>query len=349
MKRENQIMTGEDRQFIPRALPRKIAGISAVGLLVPAAASAALFVDVPSLSAGGRSALVTHFDGRFGVSVNGDGGVTAWEGRDGDGNTVITANRQGNNGFNIANSVRDESDSNTNITYNAARGSLTFTENNVYETAHLYAEMDGLLSGGTVTIFWKGSYSGSDPQGNQTLGRYAYNMTVGEINQVNGGMNHQRRNAGENVGAFFTGGGGTRLGDGIGSRNDVSTVYRSVYDITPTTASVDFFADGVDLNLADPSGGTIFGPGNEPNLYLGGFSYPIWYDTAGNQPGSGTNGGWSFIGEMDQLLIFEGTLSSSDTVAVEAFLGTIPEPSASLLLGMGAFALTVFRRRPQAR
>jgi len=340
------------RSFSTRSFLR-FSGVFAAGLFGPGLASAQLFTDVPGLSSAGQNALVTHFDGRVGVSVNGTGGVTAWEGRDGNGNLVVTANRSGNFGFNTAAGVQDESDRNTNITHNASKGSLTFTENAVYETAHLYTEMNGLLSGGTVTIFWKGSYSGSNPQGDGTLGRYAYNLTAGEIDEINGGMNHQRRNAAENVGGFFSladgSSGETELGDSISSLNDTPTVFRSVYDMSTTSASVDFFADGTDLNMSNPGNGTVFAATTaEPNLYIGAFSFPIWYDVPSNQPSASTNGGWSFIGEMEQLIIFEGTLSASDTAAVESYLTAIPEPeSVAALIGLGAgvMVLTLRRRR----
>ncbi len=341
------------RRMFPKTFPSAV-GLLAAGLLAPSLASAQLFSDVPGLSTAGQNALVTHFDARVGVSVNGTGGVTAWEGRDGNGNVVVTANRSGNNGFNTANNVQDESDSNNNITHNASKGSLTFTENNVYETAHLYTEMDGLLSGGAVTIFWKGFYSGSNPQGNGTLGRYAYNLTAGEIDELNGGMNHQRRNAAENVGGFFSladgTSGETELGDSISDQNDVSTVYRSVYDMGATSATVDFFGNGTDLNISSPGNGTIFGSTAQPNLYIGTFSFPVWYDTASNQPSASTNGGFSFIGEMEQLIIFEGTLSPSDISAVESYLSAIPEPgSAGLWISIAAVVWTALGRRRLAK
>lgn len=313
-------------------------GLLAAGLLAPSLASAQLFSYVPGLSTAGQNALVTHFDARVGVSVNGTGGVTAWEGRDGDGNLVATANRSGNAG--------DNSLTNNNITRNAGNNALVFTESDITETAHLYTEMDNLISGGAVTIFWKGFYSGSNPQGNGTLGRYAYNLTAGEINSVNGGMNHQRRDAAGNVAAFFTDG-GTKLGDSISARNDVPTVYRSVYDMDATSATVDFFAGGTDLNMSNPSSGTgtIFGstaPAEQPNLYIGAISFPT--------STTSSNGGWSFIGEMEQLIIFEGALSSSDISAVESYLSAIPEPgSAGLWVGIAAVALTALGRRRLAK
>lgn len=321
----------------PKTFPSAV-GLLAAGLLAPSLASAQLFSDVPGLSTAGQNALVTHFDARVGVSVNGTGGVTAWEGRDGNGNVVVTANRSGNAG--------DNSNTNNNITRNAGNNALVFTESNITETAHLYTEMDNLISGGAVTIFWKGFYSGDNPQGNDSLGRYAYNLTTDEINQVTGGMNHQRRDAAGNVAGFFTDG-GTERGDSISTRNDVPTVYRSVYDMDATSATVDFFADGTDLNMSNPNSGTgtIFGstaPAEQPNLYIGAISFPTSTTSSA--------GGWSFIGEMEQLIIFQGALSSSDISAVESYLSAIPEPgSAGLWISIAAVVWTAFGRRRLAK
>lgn len=329
-------------------------------LALSSSANAALFAEIPGLSQSGRDSLAVHFDGRSGVSVNGLGGVTGWAGRDGDGNTIVTAVRQGNNGFNIAANVQDNSNENANISYNATTGTLSFTESAIYETAHLYVPLvdsggNNLLVGGAATIFWLGSYSGSNPQGNGTLGRYAYNITTVDLDQIGGGFNHQRRNADENVGAFVTnisgGSSQTRVGSSIGSFNDTPTVWTSVYDFESATRTMDFFAtdgDGnrTDLGIANPAstaGTHTFADDTAlPNLYIGSISYPFFYGDDG-QPGAGTNGGWSFIGEMQQLVIFEGNLSSADIAAVESWLVAVPEPSNAVIALLGAFGL--FRRR----
>ncbi len=322
---------------------------------------AALFAEIPGLSQAAKDALAVHFDGRSGVSVNGLGGVTGWAGRDGNGNTVVTAQRQGNNGFNVAADVQDNSNENANISYNATTGTLVFTENAVYETAHLYVPLvDGsgnnLLVGGASTIFWLGSYSGANPQGNGTLGRYAYNITSVDLNVIGGGFNHQRRNADENVGAFVTNNTGgssqTRLGSSISTYNDTPTVWTSVYDFDSATRTMDFFAtdgDGIrtDLGIANPTsavGTHSFADDTAlPNLYIGSISYPFFYDPH-NQPSSGTNGGFTFIGEMQQLIIFEGILSGDDIAAVEAWLVAVPEPGAAMLAMLGALGLLRRRR-----
>ena len=294
--------------------------LCAVAALLPRPAFAQLFFDIPDLSQSAKDALVVHFDGRIGVSVSGSGGVTAWEGRDGNGNAVVTANRAGNAG--------DDSLTNNNITRNAGNSALVFTESDTNQTAHLLAQLfdinGSMVTGGEFTIFWLGSYSGSNPQGNGTLGRYAYNLTTAEPNVLYGGFNHQRRNAAENAGAYVqsnTGGGGqTLLGGGISGFNDTPTVWTSLYNFTAPGGTLDFFAtdsngNRSDLNVSDPSpaqGTQSFASTDDPYLYIGAVSHPFGLTSSG--------GGYSFIGEMKQLILFEGRLDDEDIAAVEAWL-----------------------------
>lgn len=309
-------------------------------------ASAQLFTDVPGLSAAGQNALVTHFDGRVGVSVNGNGGVTAWQGRDGNGNLVVTANRSGNAG--------DDSDTNNNITRNASNSALVFTESDTNQTAHLLAELfvtdsnmvtSSMVTGGEYTILWRGSYSGSNPQSNGSLGRYAYNLTTAEPNVIWGGFNHQRRDANPVVASYVqsnTGGSAqTVRGDNISALNDTPTVWTSLYNYTSPGGTIDFRANGDNLNVQDINAGQgtqSFASTDEPYLYIGAISHPFGLTSSG--------GGFSFIGEMEQLIIFEGNLSSTDIAAVESYLTAIPEPSTyALLLTFGAAAYLVLRPR----
>jgi len=349
------------RPLAAPAAPGQVALLAGVvaALVVPSA-TAGIFNDIPGLSQAGRNAFVVQFDGRTGVTTNGFGGVTGWQGLDGNGSPLVTAVRNGNVGFNDSTQSPDDSLNNNNISYNASKGSLIFTEKHVYETAHLYVPLqdgdgNGLLTGGAATIFWRGSYSGSNPQGNGTLGRYAYNITAVAPNFIGGGFNHQRRDAGQNVGAFVTTNTGsssqTRLGNTISGYNDTATTWTSIYDFASSTRTIDFYAtdaegNRTDLAVVNPTstaGTSSFGGTAVPNLYIGAVSYPFFYPT---QPSVGTNGGWSFIGEMEQLIIFQGVLSSSDVAAVEAYLVAVPEPSSiCLLLGAAAGGAAFVRRR----
>lgn len=321
----------------------------ATGLSIISSEAAGLFSEIPGLSMSAQNSLVAHFDARFGVDVDGDGGVLAWQGRDGNGNSVVTANAIGNTGTPT-----------TNITRNAGNTSLVFTETDVSHTRALFANMvdgnnDNLVNGGAVTIFWKGFYSGANPQGNSSLGRYAYNLSTAEFNELRGGMNHQRRDLGSDIGAVgafvtavdSTAGGSNRtvLGDSITNRNDVRTVWTSSYTLTGSGGTIDFSATDANfvttnLNVADPvstQGTHVFDANNQPTLYIGAISQPA--------STSSSTGGFSFIGEMDQLLIFEGDLSNDDIQLIQNYLVTVPEPSGVMMLLGGLSLLTLRRSR----
>lgn len=325
--------------------------LATLAFVMPAV-TAGIFNDIPGLSQAARDAFVVQFDGRTGVTTNGFGGVTAWQGLDGSGNSLVTAVRAGNAG--------DGSDTNANISRNAGGTGLVFTESAVAETAHLFVPLvdgDGnnLLNGGAATIFWKGFYSSANPQGNATLGRYAYNISTAGFtsNVIHGGMNHQRRyqsSTPDKVASFTTpantsAGSQTQYGDSIATYNDTSTVWTSEYGYTATdTNSLSFFATDAslmttNLNVAAPTNDTtVFADlAAIPNLYIGAISFPT-------STTSGT-GGYSFIGEMEQLIVFEGSLSPTDVAAVQGYLVTVPEPSAIGLLAAVATAAAAFGRR----
>ncbi len=298
-----------------RAILLKSARFALLGLgslaLSVSPLQAALFDDVPGLSQAGRDALRIHFDAGVGVSLDGNGGVTAWEGRDGSGNPVYTAQAQG-------------SGPSTNISVNAAGDALVFTESQVADTRFLYTDLyaidDKLISSGEVTVFWLGSYSAGTPQGDGTLGRYAYNIGIrgpGVSGQARG-MSHQRRDAGQVV-AVFPGSGVTYRGDSILTRNDTPTVWRTDYDYvggSPFGTHAFFATDDegtrTDLGMAPLTATTIEFTSFDPHLYIG-----AWNDGVVSSSGSG---GFTFIGEMSQLLIFEGDLDPADIDAIEAWL-----------------------------
>lgn len=298
----------------PSKLPwRTTVGFGLLAFLFTASPVVAdpLFDEIPGLSTSAREALRIHFDARDGVSVDIDGGVTAWEGRDGEGNPVYTAQAQG-------------SGPSTNISRAASGDALVFTEASVSDTRFLYTDLfdtdSKLLSSGEVTVFWLGSYSGGSPQGNGTLGRYAYNIAIrgpGVSGQARG-MSHQRRDAGQVV-AVFPGSGVTYRGDSTLAYNDSPTVWRTEYSYVggEPYGTHDFFATHADgtranLNMEPLTAATIEFATYDPHLYIG-----SWNDGVVSSSGSG---GFSFIGEMRQLLLFEGSLDAADVDAIEAWL-----------------------------
>ncbi len=66
----------------------------------------------------------------------------------------------------------------------------------------------------------------------------------------------------------------------------------------------------------------------------------------GYQNSSGVSGGFNFVGNVGQLLIYDGVLDSTDTAAVERYLAAkIPEPSAIAMVAVGLISCGGFRRR----
>lgn len=301
---------GGERLFCLRGRLRRL--VLGVLCLVPALAGAAesVFAGIPDLSDAARSQLLIAFDARTGVATDADGGVTAWEGRDGAGNTLLTAERLGQGPAG-------------SITRVAGDSRLRFTESAVSESSFLYADLQELpqFSGGRFTIFWQGFYSGANPQGDGTLGRYAFNIGIrgpGDDSGQARGMSHQRRDAGQVVGVF-PGSGRTYRGQSIAALNDTPTVWTTVFDyVGDQPYGQHFFsavsADGSrsELGVAQPDAPTVEYQRYPGHLYLG-----AWNDGVSSSAGSG---GFSFIGEMGALLIFEGLLSPADTARVEAWL-----------------------------
>lgn len=312
-----------------------VLGLPIVGVLSISSAPlrgeepASFWDGVEGLSAQAKSQLVVHFDARVGVEVDDLGGVLGWEGRDADGAVVVNALRRGQPG-----------EAADNIAMNAEGNGLVFRETSTTQTQHLFAELfDGennLLNGGEVTIFWVGFYSSANPQGDGNLGRYTYNLGGLGPGNIAPGMNHQRRSVTQNVGCFVGEGAGTAgttyLGSSISSYSDVPAVWQTIYQYEEGLPGGvhQFFVTGqdgakVNLNVAQPSGSrgtTVFSQSVRPHLYIGAFSDPLSSNAA--------SGGWSFIGEMRQLLVFEGSLSETDSALIEAALAelaTVEEPS----------------------
>ena len=82
---------------------------------------------------------------------------------------------------------------------------------------------------------------------------------------------------------------------------------------------------------------------NGTNLNLGGSPTNSVAANASIIMASYSSSGYDFVGDMSQMIIFESALSDADRALVENFLAAIPEPSATLLLGLAA--LPFLRRR----
>ena len=186
-----------------------------------------------------------------------------------------------------------------------------------------------------VTIFWHGFYApGRDGSLNDGAGQYAYSWGADGVDGSQ--MDHQTDDG--RIELF--GGNGTQTGNDISGRESTYTVWHTFYGTDPTGAGHAAFADGTDLGVPSPNGGVYNVSGN---LQLFGF-----------QNASGTSDGFNFVGNMSQLIIYDGILDQTDVDAVTQFLTTpaaaVPEPRplALLAIGLGLLGARAWSRRQAA-
>ena len=267
----------------------------------PCTFSAALFTDVPGLSASAQGSLVAHYDGRTGVATSNvtSSTVNTWTPVDGNGNALP--------GMAVTNTGHGTA-ADSHISYDGS-SRLTFTDPG---SGGRY--LSGALSNtATVnfTVLWRGHYEADAPFA--TSGNYAYNIGPNDIS-------HQRDNGGNGfVVEMYNG--TTYAGDDITAYDGVSdTVWSTVITSDSHTA----YVNGTNLNLG----------GNPTNSVAANASIIM---------ASYSSSGYDFVGDMSQMIIFESALNDADRALVENFLAAIPEPSATLLLGLAA--LPFLRRR----
>lgn len=183
-------------------------------------------------------------------------------------------------------------------------------------TSTLGRRLEGTLpttGGSEYTVFWKGHYDSDNRNGFENSGLYAYN--------ISSELSHQRDNSdtGHRVELFD---GTTHPGDDILAFDDTDTIWTTVY--TPTTHTA--FADGVDLNVQGTPGVSV---PTDALMVMGAFS----------------SGGFDMLGEIEQFIIFESTLSPTDIALVEGYLATVPEPTAAALATLAVMGLGLTGRR----
>ena len=160
------------------------------------------------------------------------------------------------------------------------------------------------------TVFWLGHYEADAPFA--TSGNYAYNIGSNDIS-------HQRDDGGGGFRVEMYNG-TTYSGDDIQVYDGVDTIWSTVI----TANSHNAYANGTNLNI-------LGSPVNSVDA------------NAGIIMGSYSSSGYDLVGDMSQMIIFESALSNADRALVGGFLGAIPEPSVTLLLGLGM--LPLLRRR----
>jgi predicted RNA-binding protein len=140
------------------------------------------------------------------------------------------------------------------------------------------------------TIFWLGYYAPErDGSTGDAAGQYAYNYYNGSSY-----ISHQ---SDDGIVEHYS---PTCAGDAIDALEGEYQVWTSVtYGSSP---GVEMFVNGIDLNAAEFSG--IAADGDADTFHM--FRY--------------SSGGYNFVGNMHECIIYEGALSADDIAAVEAYL-----------------------------
>ena len=172
------------------------------------------------------------------------------------------------------------------ITYDGS-GKLTFDDTSVAADGRY---LEGTLSNAEskeFTVFWVGNYSADAPFA--TSGGYVYNIGINSTS-------HQRD---DGKGGFVVEqyNGTTYAGDDITAYDGVTTVWSTVL----TVDSHAFYANGENLNVAGTPSNNIKA---DASMIIGAYS----------------SSGYDFVGEIEQLIIFNSALSDTDRKLVENYL-----------------------------
>ncbi|HJM64148.1 MAG: PEP-CTERM sorting domain-containing protein [Roseibacillus sp.] len=223
---------------------RRIGAFILAGLFgaAPCAFSAALFTDVPGLSAGAQASLVAHYDGRTGVATSNvtSSTVNSWTPVDGNGNAL--------SGMVVTNTGHGTA-ADSHISYDGS-STLTFTDPG---SGGRY--LAGALSNAQstdFTVLWRGHYEADAPFA--TSGNYAYNIGSNDIS-------HQRDDGGGGFRVEMYNG-TTYAGDDIQVYDSIDTIWSTVITVNSHTA----YANGTNLNIVgsptnnvDANAGIIMG------------------------------------------------------------------------------------------
>jgi hypothetical protein len=109
------------------------------------------------------------------------------------------------------------------------------------------------------------------------------------------------------------GGSSTQAGANISDLNGVYSTWMTKFYAAPTTVGHEAYVNGTNLDV----GTTSDGYQTDENLVL--FAYQ-------NSSGTGSSG-YNFVGNIHQLLIYDGVLDEADTAAVTAYLDCKLDPN----------------------
>jgi hypothetical protein len=159
-----------------------------------------------------------------------------------------------------------------------------------------------------ATIFWVGHFNpGQNGSIGDGSGQYIYDLGAD-------GANGTQMDAQIDDGIFeIYGGSSTQAGANISDLNGVYSTWMTKFYAAPTTVGHEAYVNGTNLDV----GTTSDGYQTDENLVL--FAYQ-------NSSGTGSSG-YNFVGNIHQLLIYDGVLDEADTAAVTAYLDCKLDPN----------------------
>ena len=157
-----------------------------------------------------------------------------------------------------------------------------------------------------ATIFWLGYFDpGRDGTLGDSSGQYVYSFGRSGVdgsqfdNQVDDGRFE------------IYGGSGSQSGRDITYLHGADSVWMTRYHASPTTVGHTSEVNGIDLFLPTDENGYAAGgenPGDDDLLLFG------WQDSSGDAAG------YNFVGNIHQLLVYDGLLDDNDTAAIVNYL-----------------------------
>lgn len=221
--------------------PSARAGLALALGLATGTAPAALFQELPGLSAAAQNSLVAHFDARAGVGITA-GEVTGWTPVDGDGDALPER-------------AMTRSGQLTGVISHDGNDTLSWTAPSGGSTGILNGTLDGVPAGTAYTVFWRGQHT--VPTAN-TAGSHLFLLNSGSLNLSSGRhvlAGTPRIELWDDNIVFY--------GASIAAYDNQTTVWSTVFSGTTHRA----YADGADLAVA---GTPNYSLSANPTLRIGG-------------------------------------------------------------------------------
>lgn len=260
--------------------------LALAGVFVTATTTVALANDPPPVSSG---TLVANFASDISTMdfVEGTNEVSAWRAKNNSGIALAGV------GATTSNIIFDPTEVN-------GKGAVVVNDYSG-QNRHLEGDLGG-VSLTAATIFWHGYYSpGRDGSLSDSSGQYIYSLGAD-------GANGTQLDAQCDDGFFeIYGGDSTQRGIDITDWHGQYSIWTTKFYAGPTKVGHDAWVNDVHLGVPVTSDGYALA---DDNLVL--FAYQ-------NSGGSGSSG-YNFVGNVHQVLIYDGALDETDTQAIKDYL-----------------------------